>query len=91
MQLTGNACVRLRLLACRQTPSTTLFRSLGVVSKDEHNGLDSSSLAKETLAATLREYFFLEEPLAPLYQRWSAGDRRMAEVAACISGVRVVR
>ena len=49
------------------------------------------SLAKTPLAATLRAYFFLEEPLAPLYQMWSEGDRRMAEVAACISGVRVVR
>lgn len=74
----------------RQTPSTTLFRSLGGVSEDEDPGTDSSA-APAVLAATLRSYFFLKVPLAPLYQRWSEGDHRIAAVAACISGVRVVR
>ena len=73
----------------RQTASTTLFRSLGGV-KAEDGGADAGA-ATAVLAATLRSYFFLKVPLAPLYQGWSEGDHRMAAVAACISGVRVVR
>eukprot|EP00903_Cladosiphon_okamuranus_P011070 g10450.t2 len=78
------------VIAIRQTPSTTLFRSLGGIQEEQDDGADSST-ATAALAATLRSYFFLEVPLAPLYQRWSEGDHRMAAVAACISGVRVVR
>lgn len=74
----------------RQTASTTLFRSLGGVKEEDDDGADASA-ASAMLAATLRSYFFLKVPLAPLYQRWSEGDDRMAAVAACISGVRVVR
>lgn len=73
----------------RQTPSTTLFRSLSVVTKDEFGGVDS--IATAALAATLREYFVLNVPLAPLYRTWSEGDLRMEAVAASIAGVRVVR
>ncbi|CAN0455077.1 unnamed protein product, partial [Ectocarpus sp. 12 AP-2014] len=70
---------------CRQTPCTTLFRSLSAVSTD------GDAKAAAALATTLREYFFLRTPLASLYQRWSEGDPRMAAVASSISGVRVVR
>ncbi|CAM9361973.1 unnamed protein product [Pylaiella littoralis] len=77
------------VIAIRQTPSTTLFRNLSAFNKDGFGGADSFATA--ALAATLREYFFLNVPLAPLYRRWSQGDLRMAAVAASISGVRVVR
>eukprot|EP00752_Nemacystus_decipiens_P009391 g8394.t1 len=76
------------VIAIRQTPSTTLFRSLGGVKEEDD---DDSRAATASLAAKLRSYFFLKVPLAPLYQRWSEGDHRMAAVAACISGVRVLR
>lgn len=33
----------------------------------------------------------IQEPLAPLYRRWAAGDDRMRQVAERIPGVRVVR
>lgn len=89
---------------CRQTPSTTLFRSLSVDTTQYAstepgsagaNTLNSGKITENTttatLAATLRDYFCLQAPLAPLYRRWSEGDSRMAAVAACIPGVRVVR
>lgn len=36
-------------------------------------------------------YTHTKEPLAPLYERWAAGDARMRQVAERIPGVRVVR
>lgn len=90
--------------ACRETPDTTLFRSLTVAAHDEEEkvktepgagastrGKSMRTVATAKLAATLRDYFFLDELLVPLYRRWSEGDSRMAAVAACIPGVRVVR
>ncbi|CAM9348875.1 unnamed protein product, partial [Hapterophycus canaliculatus] len=61
----------------------------GPSSGASRNADDSTAIA--ALADMLREYFFLKVPLAPLYRRWSAEDTRMAAVAACIPGVRVVR
>lgn len=52
---------------------------------------NGSATGRAALAAKLRDYFVLREPLAPLYRSWSQGDPRMAAVAASISGVRVVR
>lgn len=91
--------VRVRFRLRRQTPHTTLFRSLSVANKTEHGDTKVASASRNpgdgtataALAATLREYFFLKVPLAPLYRRWSEGDTRMAAVAAYIPGVRVVR
>ncbi|CAM9302366.1 unnamed protein product, partial [Scytosiphon promiscuus] len=87
------------VIAIRQTPDTTLFRSLSVAKKTKHEDVKMATAshvaadgtATAALAATLREYFFLSVPLAPLYRRWSEGDARMAAVAASIPGVRVVR
>lgn len=64
-----------------------------MILEDTAGGLGDPSADKTEarLAAKLRDYFFLGEPLAPLYERWSNGDPRMATVAKCIPGVRVVR
>lgn len=72
----------------RQTPDTTLFRSL---QHDTSNKEHVKSLSPAELLAKVRDYFFLAESLEPLYQRWSEVDSRMAAVAAAIPGVRVVR
>ena len=68
-----------RVLRVRQTPATTLVQS-SVPGEDA-----------EALAAELRDYFQLQEPLTPLYDRWAAGDGRMKAVAHHIPGVRVIR
>eukprot|EP00904_Undaria_pinnatifida_P007206 jgi/Undpi1/3615/HiC_scaffold_16.g06986.m1 len=59
--------------------------------KPQVGGSGSARAETAALEAKLRDYFALREPLAPLYQRWSEGDARMAAVAASIPGVRVVR
>lgn len=44
-----------------------------------------------TLRTTLAEYFQLGVSLTALHQQWSRGDARMAQIAKCIPGMRVVR
>ena len=39
----------------------------------------------------LRDYFQLDVPLAPLVARWGQNDTRLATVAACLPGMRVLR
>jgi N-glycosylase/DNA lyase len=41
--------------------------------------------------ARLRDYVQVETSLAPLYAQWSLADERLAQVATCIEGVRVLR
>ena len=43
------------------------------------------------LRRDLRDYFQLDTPLEPLYERWSAADSRMARVATALPGMRVLR
>lgn len=82
----------------RQTSSTTLFRCLnhcGTGEKDNKDNKGAGSLSNDAgeaaLTATLQDYFQLEESLSHLYRAWSEGDSRMATVARCFPGVRVVR
>nr|QDO16337.1 N-glycosylase/DNA lyase [Lingulodinium polyedra] len=62
----------------RQTPSTTLVRSI----------------AGPVVEADIRAYLGLAVPcpsLAELYRTWSAGCGRLAQVAACLPGLRVLQ
>jgi len=66
-----------RVYSIRETPTTTEFRLL-------HGPNDG---AKEHL----EQYFRLETELAPLYDDWSRADARLAKIASCIPGVRILR
>lgn len=46
---------------------------------------------RQGLEKALLEYFQLESKLAPLYADWALVDGRMAKVAACLEGARVLR
>lgn len=65
------------VVVIRETPSTTLYRVL-------HSPPDLD------VQAFLREYFQLDEPLAPLYEKWSQQDERLGRIAKCIRGVRII-
>lgn len=43
------------------------------------------------LSDTLRDYFHLHIPLAPLYRQWQRADARFAQVAPAFPGLRVLR
>ncbi len=66
-----------RVFSIRETPTTTEFRVL-------HGPTEG---AKEHL----EQYFRLETKLAPLYDDWSRADTRLATIATCIPGVRILR
>lgn len=65
-------------IVIRETPTTTLFRSLSPCPVD----LD--------LKRTLRSYFQLDDSLEELYTSWSQEDTRLATIARCIPGVRIL-
>lgn len=66
-----------RVLSIKETSKTTLFRVV-------HG-------PTEGVNEYLQQYFRLETPLAPLYQEWSKADKRLAKIASCIPGVRILR
>ena len=74
------------VLAIRETPSTTLFRPL------------TTNVSNERLFAFLYDYFRLasnddddsSSSLTKLYQEWSKADERLAIIAKCIPGVRII-
>ncbi|KAG5181946.1 DNA glycosylase, partial [Tribonema minus] len=68
------------VLAIRQLPHTTLYKWLGGDAAEAHD-----------MATTLRDYFQLTHPLADLYGVWGAADSRLAQIAAVLCGVRVLR
>jgi N-glycosylase/DNA lyase len=50
-----------------------------------------SKLSDEEISTFLESYFQLETPLKPLYEEWSKNDPRLAKIAPCIPGVRIIR
>jgi len=66
------------VMAIKETPTTTLFRPLSPYPSD----LDLKSL--------LWEYFQLKYSLIDLYDSWSQADPRLATIAKCIPGVRIL-
>jgi N-glycosylase/DNA lyase len=70
------------VVSIRETPTTTLSRPLAATTETVMN--------TETLHQRLREYFQLHIPLQPLYNEWSVACPRMAIIADCIPGVRII-
>ena len=66
------------VLVIRETPTTTVYRPLTQVPK----GLDLSQF--------LHSYFQSDSSLSDLYKIWSKADDRLAIIAKCIPGVRIV-
>jgi N-glycosylase/DNA lyase len=68
----------------RETPESTLYQVLHPPpsSSGHHDNVD--------VRALLNDYFQLAVPLDPLYARWSEACPRLARIASCIPGVRVV-
>jgi N-glycosylase/DNA lyase len=66
------------VVTIRETPTTTLYRPLTKLP----DGLD--------LAQFLHSYFQLETSLSDLYSDWSEADTRLATIAKCIPGVRII-
>jgi N-glycosylase/DNA lyase len=64
------------VVAIRETPTTTLYRPLTKTTCD--------------LQQVLCKYFQLQHSLKDLYQAWSKADSRLATIAKCIPGVRIV-
>lgn len=66
------------VIAIQETPETTFFRPL------------TTTASVEDLSSALRDYFRLEDSLEDLYKSWSEADERLATIAKCIPGVRIV-
>lgn len=66
----------------RETPESTFYQVLYPVEGKLQRELNVGEL--------LRSYFQLSQPLAPLYLRWATACPRLARIAHCIPGVRVV-
>jgi N-glycosylase/DNA lyase len=66
------------VVAIRETPTTTLYRPLTPIPED----ID--------LRQALCQYFQLQHSLQDLYRQWSQADPRLAIIAKCIPGVRII-
>ena len=75
-----------RLLEVRETETDCLFRCLG-----DQSGAGDDQSAAASLCNEVRQFFQLDTPLAPLYEKWSRADCRMAAVAKALPGMRVLR
>jgi N-glycosylase/DNA lyase len=64
------------VLAIRETPTDTLYRTL------THTKLD--------IPAILHNYFQLDENLSALYHEWSDSCPRLKTIAECLPGIRVI-
>ncbi len=70
------------VVGIRQTPNTTLYRVLYA----------PSTITVHNVTKVLRDYFQLTQLLQDLYQQWSVADpQRLARIATCIPGVRIVQ
>ena len=69
------------VVAIRETPNTTLYRPLAS-STGKPNDRDWKTI--------LKDYFQLNHSLQNLYQQWSEADPRLATIAKCIPGVRIL-
>jgi N-glycosylase/DNA lyase len=68
------------VLAIQETPTTTLYRPL-----------TETTINATQLHQHMRNYFQLDEtPLKALYQEWSKACSRLATIAKCIPGLRII-
>jgi N-glycosylase/DNA lyase len=88
--------LRLRLLdstksiivVIRETPTTTLYRPLTTIPTSNN---DKNKNDEEELRRALLDYFQLETSLPELYEEWSLNCPRLAVIARCIPGVRIIK
>ena len=93
-----------RVVAVRDTPTTTLFACLadgncyvgGEVrgsgdQRGEIEGKTADFTSVSELRRDLRDYFQLPWCLTKLYTSWSAHDERLRTIAQCLPGLRVLR
>jgi N-glycosylase/DNA lyase len=66
------------VVAIQETATTTLYRPL------------TTQVSADDLFLALKEYFRLQHSLAKISQTWSSSDSRLATIADCIPGVRIV-
>lgn len=62
-----------RVVALRDTPTTTLFACLA----DGTPSPVPKATAEDEVRRELHDYFQLDVPLPPLYESWSQSDRRL--------------
>jgi N-glycosylase/DNA lyase len=73
------------IIVIRETPTTTLYRSLTTIPSSNNNNNE------EELRRALLDYFQLETSLPKLYEEWSLNCPRLAVIAKCIPGVRIIK
>ena len=76
------------VLVIRECPDTTQYRLLATTLK-RNNKTDETVQAE--LHHALRDYFQLDVNLLDLYEEWSEACPRLAKIADCIPGVRIIR
>ena len=81
-----------RVVAVRETPMTTEFSCLvdgGCLEEELDPGVGVQRT--EELREELLDYFQIGVPLEPLVAQWCESDERMATIAPCLPGLRVLR
>jgi len=80
------------VVVIRQTPTTTLYRPLTSIHRDDDTiNNNSTNNIDEELRRALWDYFQLDTSLPKLYEEWSLSCPRLATIAKCIPGVRIVK
>jgi len=75
------------VLVVRELPDTTLYRPL----KTTRTNKTTEDEEMAELHRAVKDYFQLGVSLPGLYEEWSAACPRLATIAECIPGVRIIR
>lgn len=78
------------VMAIRETPTTTLYRPLSMSAAPGDDDDDDDDGETVDWKQILRKYFQLDHSLPALYNEWSNADPRLATIAKCIPGVRIL-
>jgi len=79
------------VLIVRELPDTTLYRPIATTRRTSNNTKTTEDEEKEELHRAVWEYFQLDLSLPGLYEDWSGSCPRLATIAKCIPGVRIIR
>lgn len=78
------------VLVIRELPDTTLYRLLATTRRIDYSETTQQEEMEELHRAIL-DYFQLDVGMSDLYKKWSQACPRLARIAECIPGVRIVR
>jgi N-glycosylase/DNA lyase len=78
------------VVVIRETPTTTLYRPLTTIAIPKNSSINNNNCCNTYLHERLWNYFQLDTPLEPLYKEWSKACPRLATIAKCIPGVRII-